>query len=477
MHRPASIEATPMIAALLSTYDLGRQPFGLASPAAWLAEAGVRVVCNDLAVEPLDAAAVAAARLIAVYLPMHTATRMAADLLPRLRAINPGAHLCCYGLYAPVNHAYLRALGADTVLGGEFEAPLAQLARHLAAGSPVPAFAPISLDKQTFRVPMRTGLPELSRYGALVDGPRGRATAGYTEASRGCKHGCRHCPVVPVYQGRFRIVQRDVVLADIRQQVAAGARHITFGDPDFFNGPGHAMAIVGALHEEFPGITYDATIKVEHLLRHTALLPGLVETGCVFVTTAVEAMDDDILARLDKGHTVADFRRAVELAEETGLTLAPTFVPFTPWTTMAGYAALLASIAELGLIDQVAPVQLAIRLLVPEGSGLLKLAEAPAIFGPFDGVQLSYLWRNPDPQVEALQRRVAAIVEESAAQGEGRRQTFERVWALACDAHLPAGARAEAAGRQVPHLSEPWFCCAEPTAGHLARIGAAVPTV
>ena len=49
------------------------------------------------------------------------------------------------------------------------------------------------------------------------------------------------------------MVQREIVLADIRQQVAAGAQHITFGDPDFFNGPGHAIAIVEALARGIPG--------------------------------------------------------------------------------------------------------------------------------------------------------------------------------------------------------------------------------
>jgi radical SAM superfamily enzyme YgiQ (UPF0313 family) len=90
-------------------------------------------------------------------------------------------------------------------------------------------------------------LPPLEKYAQLVLPGGARRTVGYTEASRGCKHLCRHCPVVPVYQGHFRIVQREVVMEDIRRQVAAGARHITFGDPDFFNGIGHAVELVRAL--------------------------------------------------------------------------------------------------------------------------------------------------------------------------------------------------------------------------------------
>src|SRR5262249_10801833 len=153
---------------------------------------------------------------------------------------------------------------------------------------------------------------------------------GYTEATRGCKHRCRHCPIVPIYDGQFRVVPVDVVLADIRQQVDAGARHITFGDPDFFNGPAHALAILSALAREWPELTYDATIKVEHLLKQRALLPRLRDTGCLFITSAVEAIDDDILARLDKHHTRADFIEAVAICRAAGVTLVPTFVAFTP---------------------------------------------------------------------------------------------------------------------------------------------------
>ncbi len=48
-------------------------------------------------------------------------------------------------------------------------------------------------------------------------------------------------------------MQREVVLEmTSARQVDAGAEHITFGDPDFFNGPAHALAIVEAVHREFP---------------------------------------------------------------------------------------------------------------------------------------------------------------------------------------------------------------------------------
>ena len=345
---------------LITTYELGHQPFGIASPARWLEDAGAEVDCIDLAVDCLNEDAVGQAGLIAIYLPMHTATRLAAAALPKIRALNAGAHLAFYGLYATVNKAYLRELGGQTILAGEVEPSLVRLYQQLAEGAGTQGGDGVVLTKQRFRVPNRSGLPELSRYATLNMGNGRKKTVGYTEATRGCKHLCRHCPVVPVYQGRFFVVGRDVVLADVRQQVDAGAQHVTFGDPDFFNGPGHAMRLAEAFHAEFPDVTYDATIKVEHLLAHRDKLRRLVETGCLFVTTAVEEVNDAVLAKLDKGHTRADFVEVVEAAPAVGLTLSPTFIPFHPWTTPAGFLDLLTLLAELDLIENVAPVQLSI---------------------------------------------------------------------------------------------------------------------
>lgn len=457
---------------LISTYEMGRQPFGLASPAAWLAQAGAEVTCLDLAVEPLDEQAVVMANLIAFYIPMHTATRLAAATVERVKRLNSRAHLCFYGLYAPMNEAYLRGLGAQTILGGEFEQGLAALVTRLATENTLAAGLPqpeplVSLARQQFLAPDRAALPPLDRYAYLAMPDGERRVTGYTEASRGCKHTCRHCPIVPVYGGRFRVVQRDIVLADIAQQAAAGARHITFGDPDFFNGPGHAIPLVKALHAEWPQLSYDVTIKVEHLLAQAALLPVLRESGCVLVTSAIESVDDTILALLEKRHTRADVYRAVALCREAGLALNPTFVTFMPWTTPAGYLDLLNVLLELDLVESVAPVQYAIRLLIPSGSRLLELPDIRALLGPFDDEALCYSWAHPDATVDRLYETILEIVKKGLSQSETRGAIFSRVYQAASEA-LPGDSRRDApfpatlaslrVQPVIPHLSETWFC-------------------
>jgi radical SAM superfamily enzyme YgiQ (UPF0313 family) len=437
---------------------MGRQPFGLASPAAWLRREGHDVTCLDLSRMPLPAAAVEPAELIAFFLPMHTATRLFLRIAGRVRTLNPRAHLCGYGLYAPLNETALREAGIGAILGGEFEQGLVDLAHRLSTAQaslrPINP-PPISIDRQQFLTPDRAGLPPLAAYAQLVIQGSTRRV-GYTEASRGCKHLCRHCPIVPVYRGLFRIVQRDVVLADIGQQVAAGAQHITFGDPDFLNGPGHAMPIVEALHREWPELTYDVTVKVEHLLNHRDLLPELKRTGCAFVTSAVESLDDAVLEKLAKGHTRAGFIQALHLMRAAGLPMSPTFLPFTPWTTLASYRAFLRELVELGLAGQVAPVQLAIRLLIPEGSLLLELPEVRDLVEPFDASGLCYPWKNADPAVDELCRSIHAAIQRGDKRKTARQDIFREIWDLAgaggwLDA--PMASRAT-----IPYLTEPWYC-------------------
>jgi len=453
---------------LISTYELGRQPFGLASPAGWLTRRGHEARCLDLSREAADEEAIRGAGLIGFYVPMHTAARLTLELMEPVRGMNARAHVCVFGLYAAMNEQSFRKAGADSVLGAEFEESLAKLADEVANGGVGEDLAfgnggdGKTVPRLKFEKPERASLPALRKYAHLVMPGGTHRITGYTEASRGCKHVCRHCPIVPVYRGQFRVVDAEVVLEDIRQQVRAGAEHITFGDPDFFNGVTHAMRIVERVHEEFPELTYDATIKVEHLKKHRKHLASLRETGCAFVTSAVESVDDAVLEKLEKGHTRKDFLEVLEECRKAGLGLQPTFVAFTPWTTAESYLDLLRTLAELDLAEAVAPIQLGIRLLIPRGSRLLELEEIRRVAERFDEKALVYPWKHDDARMDEL----AEAVQEAAANGErqklSRRAIFERVWKMAQEALDASGAAVQMPVLRdratIPYLNEPWYC-------------------
>ena len=190
------------------------------------------------------------------------------------------------------------------------------------------------------------------------------------------------------------------------------------------------------------------------------MIPLLHDTGCLFVTSAVESIDDRVLARLEKGHTRADFEKVASLCRAAGLTLVPTYVAFTPWTTLAGYCELLQAIDALDLVDHVSPVQLVIRLLIPRGSRLLELDDVQAIVGPYSPATLTYPWRHPIPEVDALQRRLEAMVGNRLA--SDRQELFARVmdeaYAAAGQPSVAWIERPRRARAAIPYLNEPWYC-------------------
>lgn len=454
---------------LVSCYELGHQPLAVASPLGFLERAGYAPEALDISVEPLDPGRIRPARFVGISVPMHTALRLGVRAAERIREVNPGCHIAFYGLYAVLNAEYLLDYVTDSVIGGEFEGALVALIQDLEAGGTgdiegvtrrgFPA-RPV-LERLHFALPSRTGLPPLRKYARIErDGERG--LVGYVEASRGCLHMCLHCPIPPVYGGRFFVVPREIVLEDIRQLVRAGATHITFGDPDFLNGPGHSLAVARAMHAEFPALTFDFTAKVEHILERRTLFPELGELGCVFMISAVESLSDAVLANLEKGHTRADVSDALNIVRGAGIAFRPTWVAFTPWTRLDDYLEMLEFVETEGLIDHVDPVQYSIRLLVPPGSALLKSPAMNPSLGPLVRDAFYYQWSHPDPRMDELHRMVSTVVEQAARDEEDPGVTFYRLWrtAEAAAGREPVRASATPApGRaRPPRLSEPWFC-------------------
>ncbi len=465
---------------LVSCYELGHQPIGIAQPLGFLRAAGFPAAGLDISVEDFDAARVRQARVVGVCVPMHTALRLGVRVAEAVRAANPQCHICFYGLYASLNAGYLLHHVADSVIGGEYEIPLVKLVEALDGSGSIGAIEGVSTPERivppllrrmpaTVPEPSREGLPALERYAHLEhDGER--RVAGYVEASRGCLHRCLHCPIVPVYDGRFFLIPEGSVLEDIRRQIQGGATHITFGDPDFLNGPGHSLSIVRALHAEFSHVTFDFTAKIEHLLKRRTLFPELAERGCLFVVSAAESFSDAVLARLHKGHTRAEIATALEILRSAGIALRPSLVAFTPWTTMDDYLEMFEIVESLDLIDAVDPVQYSVRLLIPPGSALLSRSDVERFIVSVDQAGFQYRWKHPDGRMDRLHEAITAAVEEAAGTCEDPSATFDRLRALShgvAERPLPAsrgGAARARERRRPPRLTEPWFCCAEPTA-------------
>ena len=455
---------------LISCYDLGHQPFAVASATAHLLERGHHVKCLDLAVQDFDEEKILGADVVGISIPMHTALCLGVKAGERIRALKQEVQICYFGLYASLNETFLLSGVGDAVIGGEFEGPLVHYVDGLRKKGVSPPGVSIeqnrvmpNLARQEFVTPVRSLLPPLESYSKLIMPDQDRKLVGSTQTTRGCAHRCKHCPIPSVYEGRLRVVQEQVVLADIENLVAMGAEHISFGDPDFLNGVKYSLRVVRAMNKKHAHLSFDITAKVEHLLEYPDVLCELGELGCLFVVSAVETVDDRILKYLDKGHTQKDVIVALHNTKKAGIHLKPSLLPFTPWTTVSGYLDLLNFVEEQGLVYHVDPVHYSIRLLLPPGSKLLKLPEVSAVVGGFSEDDLVHQWAHPDARVDELQKQVALIVESGCENEEDLTVIFAKIKAIASGSEIDLGVDSlqnltGPVELRPPNFSESWFC-------------------
>lgn len=473
---------------LVSTYELGHQPVHVASPAAALRLRGHEVRALDVAVQPWDTALVEWAELVAFSVPMHTAMRMAVPLAASIRDQRPRLPICFYGLYAAMGRDRTAAI-VDLVIAGEYQpALIAWVERAGTDGAPGAdeSGTLVHLGRSSFSTPARDLLPFLESYARLIHGGEERLAAA-VEASHGCSHRCRHCPLPVVYDGRLRVVPEEIILADVAQLVAMGVEHVSFADPDFLNGPRHALRVAEAVHAAFPALSFDCTTKVEHILAHEDLWPALAKAGCLFVVSAFESVDDTSLRILDKGHTVADESAAVGLLRQHGIEIRPSWLPFAPWTRAFELVAMTDFVLAHDLVSNVDPVQYTIRLLLPEGSLLLSAPEVKNRLEHYDAERLSWAWTAADPGLDELQSELATLVEASTSTpcpkgaDEGFTEVQERILAYAAKdgGATSRSSRPRPGSLSVgplgprPRLNEPWFCCSEPSSSQQLAVGIA----
>lgn len=473
---------------LISLYELGHVPMALASPMGFLQDFGFKPTGIDLSIEKIDLNEIKKARFIGISVPMHTALRLGDLLLKQIRSINSKCHICFYGLYASLNTSYLLEHGADSTIGGEFELPLLNLVRNIDEGKSLDSLEGVSLKGKIkkpyikrlhYSAPHRSSLPKINRYAKLEY--RGEIkNVGYSETTRGCKYFCRHCPIPPVYEGHFFAWPKEVVLEDLSAQIQEGARHITFGDPDFLNGPKQATAIVGPLHEKFPEITFDFTTKIEHILKNQHLFEDFAEKGCLFVISAVESLSNQVLHHLKKGHTRNDVLTALNILKNANIHLRPSLVSFTPWTTLDDYVDMLHFIEAHDLIHNIDLVHLTIRLLIPPGSLLLSESSIKPFLGNLVYENFYYEWKHPDPRMDQLWKCAVDIVEKGSLTEEDTGATFNRIYEVA---HEMRGTQARSLNpfshcfqkERPPRITESWFCCAEPSQGQYSKVLASIP--
>ena len=377
---------------LLSFYDLGKQPKIISELYQKLNNGTNEIDIVDYSVEEktlnlknYDA--------LGVYASMHTASVLAEEYLRNKDLPNK---LFVFGLYAKV---FKEMFQNFEIIQNLDNADLESLLN-------------VQLNEEySFKhsVPDRTVLPSITDYSHIVDGSN-NLIAGSVETTYGCKHECTHCPVPIEFNGTFKTFGTDKILKDVSNQVEAGAKHISFNDPDFFNGPKHALKILEALNIEHPDLTYDSTIKVEHILKYPDYFKELKNLNMLFVISAFETTNDRVLNILKKNHSSLDLNSAVEFSLSHSIDIRPTWMPFSPWTEKQDLPNIIKLIEEYRLRETVDPIQLTIKLLVPKNSLILNDPDINNYLEEYDPSSFSYSWRYMSPDMDKLQNDLFTYV-------------------------------------------------------------------
>ena len=293
---------------------------------------------------------------------------------------------------------------------------------------------------------------------------------GYVEASHGCLHRCRHCPVPVVYDGRIRIVPDDVVLADVERLVERRRPPHHLRRPRLPQRPaalpaGRAPRCTSAARAD---LRLHGQGRAHPAPRRPVAGAGRGRAACSWSAPS-RRVNDDILAGSTRATRPPRPPPRWRCCARHGIEIRPSFLPFTPWTTLDDVADIVDFVAAHDLVANVDPVQYTIRLLVPEGSLLWSRSLRRSRLGPYDAERLSWTWSaRPTPPSTELQTRLARhrrgrpdrrrADRPDLRTGPGRRARRRRA---------PPGRRARPApperlqhcrGEGRPRLTEPWFC-------------------
>ena len=436
---------------LTSFYDLGKQPKIIAEIVDRYNSSEIDFDFFDFSVEDQNID-LENYDVLGIYAPMHTATILSIEYIKDKKLPNK---MFTFGLYGSVledfnsSIRYIKDIESDELS----------------------LFLEINDDHQFSlknNIPNRQIFPDISNYAHLVDGSN-NLIAGSVETTYGCKHSCTHCPVPISFNGSFKTYSLEKIVSDVKNQVNQGAKHISFNDPDFFNGPIHALKILESLNEKFPSITYDSTIKVEHIIKYKKYFKELSSLNMVFVISAFETTNDLVLSILEKNHTSHDLNNSIEISQDFGIDIRPTWMPFSPWTELNDLSNIVKLIEKYELRETVDPIQLTIKLLIPKHSLIIKKPEINKYLGNYEKNSLSFKWEYENNDVEKLQSSLFDFILNNSELDEHKQYLgMVNIIEKCTDTKLLTNSSYDF--KNVPKLSETWFCCAEPSKIQLESI-------
>ncbi|MFW8635312.1 arsinothricin biosynthesis radical SAM protein ArsL [Cribrihabitans pelagius] len=408
---------------LVSIFEGGYQPLNALTGLAALRNAGHDTDFLDAYVEGYDIERLKAYDTIIFPVPLYDSLNSAIQLSRELDAAGCTAEKVMFGQYATINASYLSGRYADHVVSGEWEVPLVSLMNRKAGGQEpvVNVFSHAASPEQTLQMlklrgtmakPLRQAAPHLSKYPQphLTNLMGEEKIVGGLELTRGCHHKCTYCSVYSAYDGKVLLGDVDQIIEDIDVLVEQGMEHMTFIDAEFFNATRRSFDALARIHKRHPGLTFDFTTRVDHILENRDRLGELREHGVRVITSALEFPKEEVLQQVRKEVTVEDLKESVRLVQDSGIVLNPTFIMFNPWVGLEDFPRFHDFLVETGMEDAVDPVQYETRLHLYKGSPLLKNDSIRAL--RLEEQEFHYDWFHPDPRVDELFRASVTPVEE-----------------------------------------------------------------
>jgi len=317
-------------------------PVGLGYIAAVLLQAGHSVDMLDPLAEPIlpEAVEARARQADAVLMPYSFAH--ADDTAQFLQGLNSTLRI----LVGPTaENAYESLLGtgiADAVLIGEPEDTIVELARLYPRLDQVRGLAFRAGTGEVRRTAARPLIDNLDRlpfphraYGnphAYWDIPFfGRPTA-WLLPTRGCPYDCIFCSQWQGYRKRVRYRSPENVVDEVEAIVnELGIRCMNFSDDTFNLNAEYVQSICRLLLERSLRVRWMSTARADRVDEETLRL--MKRSGCVEIQYGIESADNGILEFLQKGTTIEDQRRGIEITRRVGVRFSVQTIIGSPMET------------------------------------------------------------------------------------------------------------------------------------------------
>jgi len=190
--------------------------------------------------------------------------------------------------------------------------------------------------------------------------------------SRGCPHRCGFCYIESVHDRRWRGMDADAVVDNIKTLVQRFALEcVSFREDNFFVSRTRVERMARRLIEEHAGVKWAASSRIDYFAEYSPEFVDLLrQSGCVLLTFGVESGAQRVLDFVHKDIRVDQVEKVARLVRDHGIRATYHFMGGFPSETTGEF------LDTCRLIDVLA------------GMGVQVLVRELSVFAPYPGIGL-----------------------------------------------------------------------------------------